>query len=163
MRLADHDGRAVLLVEGGGIDVATASDGRFGPDIQALYDDWPAFVAFAAEVVTHGSPTVEVDESRFGNPAPRPRQVFAIGLNYRAHAAESGVEVPSTPAMWAQPSASATRSARAPTTTTSSTSQSTLPLGSATSASGPARQAGNFVNVAGVPGTSTPDSAAWAR
>jgi 2-keto-4-pentenoate hydratase/2-oxohepta-3-ene-1,7-dioic acid hydratase in catechol pathway len=98
MRLADHDGRAVLLVEGGGIDVATASDARFGPDIQALYDDWPAFVAFAAEVVTDGSPTVEVDESRFGNPAPRPRQVFAIGLNYRAHAAESGVEVPSTPA-----------------------------------------------------------------
>ena len=98
MRLADHDGRAVLLVEGGGIDVATASDGRFGPDIQALYDDWPAFVAFAAEVVTDVSPTVEVDESRFGNPAPRPRQVFAIGLNYRAHAAESGVEVPSTPA-----------------------------------------------------------------
>jgi 2-keto-4-pentenoate hydratase/2-oxohepta-3-ene-1,7-dioic acid hydratase in catechol pathway len=98
MRLSDHDGRAVLLVEGGGIDVATASDGRFGPDIQALYDEWPAFVAFADELTDGSPPTVEVDEARFGNPVPRPRQVFAIGLNYRAHAAESGVEVPSTPA-----------------------------------------------------------------
>ena len=98
MRLADHDGRATLLVEGGGVDVATASDGRFGPDVQALYDEWPAFSSFA-EGLLAGSPTVvPVDESRLGNPVPRPRQVFAIGLNYRAHAAESGVEVPSIPA-----------------------------------------------------------------
>jgi 2,4-didehydro-3-deoxy-L-rhamnonate hydrolase len=98
MRLADHDGRATVLVEGGGVDVATASDGRFGPDIQGLYDEWEAFVSFADGALPGSSPTVEVDESRFGNPVPRPRQVFAIGLNYRAHAAESGVEVPTTPA-----------------------------------------------------------------
>ena len=98
MRLADHDGRATLLVEGGGVDVATASDGRFGPDIQALYDDWAAFASFADGLVSGSPPVVEVDESRFGNPVPRPRQVFAIGLNYRAHAAESGVEVPTIPA-----------------------------------------------------------------
>ncbi len=48
-------------------------------------------------------------------------------------------------------------------TTTSSTSQSTLPLGRTTSAFGPVRQAGNLVKVAGVVGTSAPDSAAWAR
>ena len=97
MRLADHDGRATLLVEGGGVDVATASDGRFGPDIQALYDEWAGFVAFADGAGT-SAPVAPVDEARFGNPVPRPRQVFAIGLNYRAHAAESGVEVPTTPA-----------------------------------------------------------------
>jgi 2-keto-4-pentenoate hydratase/2-oxohepta-3-ene-1,7-dioic acid hydratase in catechol pathway len=98
MRLADHDGRATLLLEGGGVDVATASGGRFGPDIQALYDDWAAFVPFAEEVASGSPSTAPVDEARFGNPVPRPRQVFAIGLNYRAHAAESGMEVPSTPA-----------------------------------------------------------------
>lgn len=99
MRLADHDGRATLLVEGGGIDVATASGGRFGPDIQALYDEWPAFVAFAGGLAG-SEPTAAVDEARFGNPVPRPRQVFAIGLNYRAHAAESGVEPPTVPAVF---------------------------------------------------------------
>lgn len=97
MRLADHDGRATLLVEGGGVDVATASDGRFGPDIQALYDEWAAFASFVDDLGTP-APVVPVDETRFGNPVPRPRQVFAIGLNYRAHAAESGVEVPTIPA-----------------------------------------------------------------
>jgi 2,4-didehydro-3-deoxy-L-rhamnonate hydrolase len=96
MRLADHDGRATLLVEDGGVDVATASDGRFGPDIQALYDEWPAFLEFAEGAGAF--PSVAVDEARLRNPVPRPRQVFAIGLNYRAHAAESGMEVPSTPA-----------------------------------------------------------------
>ena len=98
MRLADHDGRATLLVEGGGVDVATASDGRFGPDVQAVYGDWAAFSSVADGLLAGSPPVVEVDESRLGNPCPRPRQVFAIGLNYRAHAAESGVEVPSTPA-----------------------------------------------------------------
>ena len=28
---------------------------------------------------------------------PRPRQVFAIGMNYAAHAAEAGVEIPQLP------------------------------------------------------------------
>jgi len=100
VRLADHDGRATILVEGGGIDVATASGQRFGPDVQALYDEWPAFVAFADEVVPGAEPTVVIDEACLGNPAPRPRQVFAIGLNYRAHAAESGVEPPGVPAVF---------------------------------------------------------------
>ena len=31
-------------------------------------------------------------------PVPRPRQVFAIGMNYAAHAAEAGVEAPEFPA-----------------------------------------------------------------
>jgi 2,4-didehydro-3-deoxy-L-rhamnonate hydrolase len=98
VRLADHAGRATVLVEGGGVDVATASGGQFGPDIQGLYDEWAAFLAFADELLAGSPPVVAVDQSRFGNPVPRPRQVFAIGLNYRGHAAESGVEVPGTPA-----------------------------------------------------------------
>jgi 2,4-diketo-3-deoxy-L-fuconate hydrolase len=98
MRLTDHAGRATVLVDGGGVDVATASEGRFGPDIQGLYDQWAAFAAFADELLAGSPPGAPVDESRFGNPVPRPRQVFAIGLNYRAHAAESGVEVPAIPA-----------------------------------------------------------------
>ncbi|MEC3974468.1 fumarylacetoacetate hydrolase family protein [Amycolatopsis sp. H20-H5] len=35
-----------------------------------------------------------------GAPAPRPRQVFAIGLNYREHAAESGMDLPTSPVVF---------------------------------------------------------------
>jgi 2,4-didehydro-3-deoxy-L-rhamnonate hydrolase len=73
-------------------DVETTSRGRFGADPHAIYEQWQDFAEWAA--------TAEwLDGSRFrhedlGSPAPRPRQVFAIGLNYLEHAAESGVAPP---------------------------------------------------------------------
>ncbi len=97
MRLANYDSRATLLVPGGGVDVATASEGRFGPDPQAVYADWPAFRAWAEG--GHAA-TFAVDEDRLGAPVPRPSQVFAIGLNYRGHAAESGKPVPTSPTVF---------------------------------------------------------------
>lgn len=36
----------------------------------------------------------QVPSSDFGNPVPQPRQIFAIGLNYAAHAAEASLAVP---------------------------------------------------------------------
>ena len=96
MRLANLDGRATIVTDDGGIDVATWSDGRFGPDVHALYDDWAAFRAAAADVA--GALIGPIDEAALGPPAPRPRQVFGIGLNYVAHAAESGAEIPKVPA-----------------------------------------------------------------
>ena len=74
----------------------TASDGRFGPDPMALYDDWDAFV----DVRRPPSPPAPARWSRPTSAArcPRPRQVFAIGLNYRSHAEESGMALPEVPA-----------------------------------------------------------------
>lgn len=77
------------------MDVEAASGGRFGPDVQSLYDEWESFVAFSDGISSEGDALVE---SELGSPVPRPRQVFAIGLNYRSHAAESGMEVPPVPA-----------------------------------------------------------------
>ena len=96
MRLANVDGRAVLVTAAGGVDVAAWSRGRFGPDIQSLYDDWAAFVDAAAEV--DAGDATAIDEAALGPPSPRPRQVFGIGLNYVAHAAETGAEIPKIPA-----------------------------------------------------------------
>jgi 2,4-didehydro-3-deoxy-L-rhamnonate hydrolase len=100
MKLANHGGRATLVGPAArAVDVAKASGGRFGPEIQPLYDDWEAFRAFAAEVDTgEERADVTVDEARLGCPVPEPRQVFGIGLNYRAHAQESGAAVPAVPA-----------------------------------------------------------------
>jgi 2-keto-4-pentenoate hydratase/2-oxohepta-3-ene-1,7-dioic acid hydratase in catechol pathway len=95
MKIAAVNDRAVLVLGDRIADIATASGGRFGPDPQSLYDDWDAFVAFAA-TVTAGTETL--DESQLGCPVPRPRQVFAIGLNYRSHAEESGMAIPDVPA-----------------------------------------------------------------
>jgi 2-keto-4-pentenoate hydratase/2-oxohepta-3-ene-1,7-dioic acid hydratase in catechol pathway len=77
------------------VDVATASDGRFGSDPMGAYDDWAAFAAWAAGVTDATGP---LEEARLGCPVPRPRQVFAIGLNYRSHAEESGMAIPEVPA-----------------------------------------------------------------
>lgn len=95
MRIANLAGRATIVTDAGGVDVATASGGRFGPDLHAVYDDWAAFRAAAPGLT---GDAVRIDETLLGPPAPRPTQVFAIGLNYRAHAAESGAAIPGTPA-----------------------------------------------------------------
>nr|WP_240942943.1 fumarylacetoacetate hydrolase family protein [Planosporangium thailandense] len=74
------------------VDVEKASDGRFGPDPQSVYADWDAFHDWARHATLPAGESFDLAE--LGPPAPAPRQVFAIGLNYRDHAAESGYEVP---------------------------------------------------------------------
>ena len=95
MRIATVNDRAVLVVGEDIADIATASHGRFGPDPMSLYDDWDAFTAFAATVTAANAP---LNRAALGNPVPRPRQVFAVGLNYRSHAEESGMAIPEVPA-----------------------------------------------------------------
>ena len=50
MRLATVNDRATLVLGDEIADIATTSGGRFGPDPMAIYDDWDAFVDFAAAV-----------------------------------------------------------------------------------------------------------------
>ncbi|GAA1816607.1 fumarylacetoacetate hydrolase family protein [Actinomadura chokoriensis] len=93
MRIANHAGRAVLVLSGGkGADIATASGGRFGPAPQSVYDNWNAFTSWAA--TTTPTPDIELDRTRLESPSPTPSQVVAIGLNYADHAAETGFEPP---------------------------------------------------------------------
>jgi 2,4-didehydro-3-deoxy-L-rhamnonate hydrolase len=94
VKLANLDGRAALVLGDEIADIATASHGRFGPDPMGLYDEWDAFRDFAATVTAGTGPLIEAD---LRNPVPRPRQVFAIGLNYRSHAEESGMDLPEIP------------------------------------------------------------------
>jgi 2-keto-4-pentenoate hydratase/2-oxohepta-3-ene-1,7-dioic acid hydratase in catechol pathway len=95
MKFANLDGRLVLVLGDGVADVATASDGRFGPDPMSAFDDWPGLADWASGATAATGP---LDEGRLGCPVPRPRQVFGIGLNYRSHAEESGMAVPDVPA-----------------------------------------------------------------
>ena len=95
MKLANNKGRAVLVIDESVADVQESSDGRFGPDLRSVYEDWPLFVDFSSGITAGKAPLVEAD---LRCPVPEPRQVFAIGLNYRSHAAESGMALPSVPA-----------------------------------------------------------------
>lgn len=98
MRIGNLDGRLTIFVRAvdsdRAVDVATTSDGRFGPDPQSAYDDWDALRAWASSARLDPQP---YDASRLGPPVPSPTQVFAIGLNYALHAAESGSPVPEFP------------------------------------------------------------------
>ena len=103
MRIANLLDRAVLIVDGDGtpaspgraVDVERASDGRFGPSLESVFEDWRAFAAWAGEADLAGGETY--DAATLGPPVPRPRQIFGIGLNYRAHAAETGKDLPQAP------------------------------------------------------------------
>lgn len=94
MRLANLGDRAVFVISDElGIDVHRASGGRFGPDLPPIYDAWDEFHAWGTSADL-GEATVRIDVAQLGSPSPAPRQIFAIGLNYRAHAVESGFALP---------------------------------------------------------------------
>jgi 2-keto-4-pentenoate hydratase/2-oxohepta-3-ene-1,7-dioic acid hydratase in catechol pathway len=94
MKFGNLDDRLVLVTADGAIDVATASGGRLPADPQAALDRWDEVLAWAA---TGAGDPVAFDDVALGPPVPRPRQVFAIGLNYASHAAESGADAPAFP------------------------------------------------------------------
>lgn len=105
MRLAVINSRLTLVGERGAIDVAAVSAGKFSPDPQAVYQQWAQFSAWYAAnsetIRTAGATRFSAGE--LGAPVPRPRQVFAIGMNYRAHAAEAGLSTPeSDPVVFAK-------------------------------------------------------------
>lgn len=92
MRVGNLDGRSTLFVDELAVDVAGASGGRYGSDPQQIYDNWDAFVAWCDDAELPAG--TSYDPMGLGPPVPTPRQVFAIGLNYREHAAESGFAAP---------------------------------------------------------------------
>ena len=94
MRIGNLDGRLTLFRDGGAVDVAQASEELFSADPQAVYWRWDEFRRWAAK--NPGTPQ-PYSLDQLGPPAPRPEQVFGIGANYRAHAAEGGLEVPEWP------------------------------------------------------------------
>jgi 2-keto-4-pentenoate hydratase/2-oxohepta-3-ene-1,7-dioic acid hydratase in catechol pathway len=99
MRIANIDGRLALVTGELALDVERASGGRFPADPDLVLQRWPEFSAWAAgRSVDDGEPFTV---AQVGPPLRRPAQIFAIGLNYRAHVEEAGVrQAPSTPVVF---------------------------------------------------------------
>jgi 2-keto-4-pentenoate hydratase/2-oxohepta-3-ene-1,7-dioic acid hydratase in catechol pathway len=98
MRLFNLAGRLSTFVDGAVVDVASASDNRFSSDPQLMFDDWQGLVEWGEGA--HATGAGDVDVQQLHAPIPRPPQVFAIGLNYRAHAEEGIFSVPDEPTVF---------------------------------------------------------------
>ena len=88
MRIGNLASRAVILTEDGAIDICTASDGRFGPSLRSVYDNWDAMVEWSQ---SGGGVAHSFDAALLGSPSPEPRQVFGIGLGNAIRAAAGRV------------------------------------------------------------------------
>jgi 2-keto-4-pentenoate hydratase/2-oxohepta-3-ene-1,7-dioic acid hydratase in catechol pathway len=94
-RLATMNDRAVLIANDGVYDLERRSRGRFSTDpMQAIVRHAELHEVAAA---LRDTPDAALSSAALGLCVPRPQKVFGIGLNYRSHAQESGMELPQTP------------------------------------------------------------------
>lgn len=98
-RLANANGRSVLVLGQRIVDVESASNGRFSTDPMAALAQWDAFAGWASGV-TEGAATGVLHETELGPCVPRPSKIFGIGMNYREHAKEAGMEIPGAPVVF---------------------------------------------------------------
>ncbi len=96
MRLASCEGRAVLVVGDGIVDLERRSDGRFDASPMAALYAWDELREFAAGLGP-GDAEAPLEPEKLGPCVPVPAQVFGIGLNYRDHAEEAGLDIPKQP------------------------------------------------------------------
>jgi 2-keto-4-pentenoate hydratase/2-oxohepta-3-ene-1,7-dioic acid hydratase in catechol pathway len=87
--------RLVLVREHAVLDVNQASEGRFPADAKCALERWEELRAWAGQA--DWSAARPLADAALGPPVPLPRQVFAVALNYRPHAAEAGFSPPSEP------------------------------------------------------------------
>ena len=99
MLLVNVQGRAGLLIGDAVVDVERRSGGRFAADPMAAVAAWGALADWSAGL-RRGDGDAALEETLLGPPVPRPAKVFAIGMNYRAHAEEAGLEIPRTPVVF---------------------------------------------------------------
>jgi 2,4-diketo-3-deoxy-L-fuconate hydrolase len=100
MRLANLGGRAVLVVDGGAVDVERLTHGKFGPSARSVLDHWDEFRAAVSGVLLDEVERTPYELSDLGPPVPEPRQIFAVGLNYADHAAEASLPSPEFPVIF---------------------------------------------------------------
>ena len=95
-RLANIAGRAALVSGDHYFDVEEVSAGALSADpMDAIAH--PERLSSLSSALSGHAPTGFVGQAMLGPPVPRPQKSFGVGLNYRAHAEEGGMDVPDTP------------------------------------------------------------------
>jgi 2-keto-4-pentenoate hydratase/2-oxohepta-3-ene-1,7-dioic acid hydratase in catechol pathway len=101
MRIANLAGRATIVTDGGLVDVATSSNGAFSSSVDKCVNQldkveaW--FLSAAPKTIDLTTPGELYGDARLGPVVTAPQQIFAVGLNYRHHAEEMGLSLPSEP------------------------------------------------------------------
>lgn len=98
---ANHAGRAVLVDGDNYHDLEELSGGAVASDPVAALAHQDSLHALQKKTAGR-TPEGKVDPTKLGAPSPSPEKVFGIGLNYRTHAAESGMDVPDNPVVFAK-------------------------------------------------------------
>lgn len=70
------------------------------PDIPAFLRNQDEMMSATGSLISESEPVAKLDESRLCSPVPRPGKFICIGLNYRDHAIESGMEIPEIPTVF---------------------------------------------------------------
>src|ERR1043165_9171431 len=96
---SDRGARAGVLRDGRVVDAWDALDaGTSEPSVRELLRR-EALDELAQRLDAEGMPVGEVT---LDVPVPDPEKIVCIGLNYRSHAAEAGLEPPSAPTFFAK-------------------------------------------------------------
>ena len=102
MRFANLNGRAALVVADSdgvdrAIDIERATNGSLGsqPEVYVHLTNHAALAELATSAVPTDWPGL--DPTSLGAPVPRPPKGLGVGLNYRTHALESGLTLPTEP------------------------------------------------------------------
>ena len=101
MRLANFEGRSMIVSDEGLVDVAKESQGAFSASIDKclgqveMIRKW--YESSQPDVTVTISPDTLIGDRRLGPVVMAPQQIFAIGLNYRRHAEEMGLALPEQP------------------------------------------------------------------
>ena len=88
-------------------DLLKVRDGPFGETIDT-FECFALAVCDQLSEIAAGlgaqTPTGRLADAKLGAPSPRPANSFGIGLNYKAHAHETGADVPTSPVVFMKPS-----------------------------------------------------------
>ncbi len=95
-KLANVDGRAALVAGDNYYDLETVSNGSIGSDPMAALNNLDELASVSASLAD-ATPSGDLASANLGAPVPCPGSIFAIGLNYRAHAEESNMAIPEVP------------------------------------------------------------------
>ena len=96
LELANVGGRACIARAGRVIDIEQRSRSAFSHNLMDAIIRWDELRAWARDVEPQDDDPVLVP-TQLGACVPRPSQVFAIGLNYRDHAKETGMQLAPAP------------------------------------------------------------------
>ncbi|MFM7409565.1 MAG: fumarylacetoacetate hydrolase family protein [Actinomycetota bacterium] len=98
---ANHAGRAVLVDGNNFHDLEALSGGTIPSDPAAALAHGDKLHDLQKKTAGR-TPEGTIDAAKLGAPSPTPQKVFGIGLNYKTHAAESNMEVPDNPVVFAK-------------------------------------------------------------